>query len=270
VTVSSAIRKDSSWLVRLGRLGYAAKGTVYIVLGALATKAALGHGESTDTHGALRTIGEGPFGELALWIILIGLFGYAAWRLVSAATDAERRGDEPTSIALRLGEAFRGLVYGVLGYWTFQYVTSGNGESGNQAQSLTRSVLSIPTGRWIIIAAGLGVIGYAAYQIYRAASGKFLKRMDLSSAGPETAKWVTRMGRFGIAARAIVFGMIGVLLASAGWTFDPTKAGGIRQSLNALEAQPAGGVVFGVVAVGLIAFGLFELATATYRVMRAV
>ncbi|HEU4747190.1 MAG TPA: DUF1206 domain-containing protein, partial [Gemmatimonadaceae bacterium] len=100
MTASSAIRKSSSWLVRLGRLGYAAKGTVYIVMGALATRGALGDGQTTDTHGALRTIGEGPFGELALWIILIGLFGYAAWRLVSAATDAERRGDEPTSIAL--------------------------------------------------------------------------------------------------------------------------------------------------------------------------
>lgn len=270
MTASSAIRSSSSWLVPLGRLGYVAKGIVYIVIGALATRAALGAGgRATDTHGALRTIGRGPFGELALWIILIGLFGYAAWRLVSAATDAERRGDEPSSIALRLGEAFRGLVYGALGYWTLRYVTSGNAESGNQAQSLTRSVLSLPTGRWIVIAAGLGVIGYAVYQIYRSASGKFLKRMDLSSAAPQTARWVKRMGRFGIAARAIVFGMIGILLVSAGWTFDPSKAGGIRQSLNALEAQPAGSAVFAIVAAGLIAFGIFELATARYRVMRA-
>ena len=160
-------------------------------------------------------------------------------------------------------------MYGALGYWTLQYVTSGKAEGGNQAQSLTRSVLSVPTGRWIVIAAGLGVIGYAAYQIYRSASGKFLKRMDLSPASPETAKWVTRMGRFGIAARAIVFGMIGMLLVSAGWTFDASKAGGIRQSLNALEAQPAGSVIFAAVAAGLIAFGIFELATARYRVMRA-
>jgi hypothetical protein len=270
VTATSAIRNGSPWLVRLGRLGYLAKGTVYIVIGFLATKAALGAGGgATDTRGALRTIGEGPFGELALWIILIGLFGYAAWRLTSAITDAERRGAEPSSIALRIGDAVRGLAYGSLAYWTLRYVLSDRFESGDQARSLTNRVLELPGGRLLVMAAGLGVIGYAAYQIYRAASRKFLKRFDLSSAGSATRAWVTRAGQFGIAARGIVFGMIGLLLAGAGWAYDPSRVGGIRQSLDALAAQPAGRFIFGAVAVGLIAFGLFELATARYRVMRA-
>jgi hypothetical protein len=127
----------------------------------------------------------------------------------------------------------------------------------------------MPGGRWIVIAVGLGVISYAIYQTYRAASGKFLKRLDLSAAGKEMKRWVERMGRFGIVARGIVFGMIGVLLVRAGWTYDPSKVGGINQSLNALAGEPAGRILFGVVALGLIAFGIFELATARYRVMRA-
>ncbi len=126
----------------------------------------------------------------------------------------------------------------------------------------------MPAGRWIIIAAGAGVIGYALYQLYKAASGKFLKRLDLSSAGNQTRRWVPRIGRFGIAARGIVFGMIGVLLARAGWTYDPSRVG-IDESLDALAGIPLGGIVFGLVAVGLIAFGIFELATARFRVMRA-
>ncbi|HJQ09886.1 MAG TPA: DUF1206 domain-containing protein, partial [Gemmatimonadaceae bacterium] len=110
---SAAIRQGSSALVRLGRLGYAAKGIVYVVMGALATEAALGiGGGSTDTRGALRTIGEAPFGKIALIIVMIGLFGYAAWRLTSAVTDAERRGGDASGIALRIGDALRGLVYG--------------------------------------------------------------------------------------------------------------------------------------------------------------
>jgi hypothetical protein len=270
VTATSAILNGSPWLVRLGRLGYVAKGTVYIVIGFLATKAAIGAGgRTTDTRGAIQAIGEAPFGKVALWIILIGLFGYAAWRLTSAVTDAERRGDEPSSIALRIGEAVRGLAYGSLGYWTLKYVRSDRAESGDPAQSLTGRVLDWPAGRWIVIAVGLGIVGYAFYQIYRAWSGKFLKRFDLSACGSGTRKWVTRTGRFGIAARGIVFGMIGLLVVGAGWAYDPSRVGGIRQSLDALAAQPAGRYIFGAVAVGLIAFGLFELATARYRVMRA-
>lgn len=270
MTATSAILNGSPWLVRLGRLGYVAKGVVYIVIGFLATKAALGAGgRATDTRGAIEAIGGAPFGKFALWVIVIGLFGYAAWRLTSAVTDAERRGDEPRSIALRIGDALRGLAYGSLAYSTLLYVTSDRGDSGDQARSLTIRVLELPGGQLMVVAAGLGVIGYAAYQIYRAGSRKFLKRFDLSSAGSGTRTWVTRAGQFGIAARGIVFGMIGLLLARAGWAYDPSKVGGIRQSLDALASQPAGGFIFGAVAVGLIAFGLFELATARYRVMRA-
>src|SRR5688500_12627449 len=100
---SDAARKGGHWLVRFGRLGYIAKGTVYVVMGFLATQAAVGlGGRTTDARGALRTIGAAPFGKIALGIVMIGLLGYAAWRLVSAVTDAERRGDEPSSIVLRI------------------------------------------------------------------------------------------------------------------------------------------------------------------------
>lgn len=267
---ATAIMAGSPWLVRLGRLGYVAKGTVYIVIGFLATKAAIGAGgRTTDAQGAIQAIGDAPFGKVALWVILIGLFGYAAWRLTSAVTDAERRGDEPSSIVLRLGDALRGLAYGSLGYSTLRYVTSDHTGSGDQARSLTNQVLELPAGQLLVVAAGLGVIVYAGYQLYRAASRKFLKRFDLSTAGSGTRTWVTRAGQFGIAARGIVFGMIGLFLARAGWAYDPSRVGGIRQSLDAIAAQPAGRFIFAAVAVGLIAFGLFELATARYRVMRA-
>ncbi len=62
--------------------------------------------------------------------------------------------------------------------------------------------------------------------------------------------------------------MLGALLARAGWRHNPSGVG-IEQSLDALGAAPMGGVVFGTVAAGLIAFGIFELATARFRVMRA-
>jgi hypothetical protein len=266
--VENAARKSAPWIVRFGRLGYVAKGIVYVVIGFLATQAAIGTGgRTTDTRGALRTIGEAPLGKIALLIVMIGLFGYAAWRLVSAVADAERRGDEPTSIALRIGEAIRALAYGSLGVWTLRYL-SGNRDTGSPTTNYIDRGLDMPAGRWLVVAAGLSVVGYALWQLYKAASGKFLKRLDLSSCGNQTKVWVTRLGRFGIAARGIVFGMLGALLARAGWTYNPSGVG-IDQSLDALGAAPLGGIVFGTVAAGLIAFGIFELATAKFRVMRA-
>src|SRR5215210_8596518 len=52
------------WIERIARFGFATKGAVYMVVGALATMAAIGMGgETTDTRGALQTIDEQPFGK---------------------------------------------------------------------------------------------------------------------------------------------------------------------------------------------------------------
>ena len=57
--LSEAGRQGAKWLVRLGRLGYGAKGVVYLVIGFLAIEAALGSGgQTTDSTGAVREIGQ--------------------------------------------------------------------------------------------------------------------------------------------------------------------------------------------------------------------
>lgn len=265
-----AIRKGKRWLVRMGRLGYGVKGIVYIVMGVLAVIASKGYRKNpSDTQGALVTIGEAPFGRLALVIVVAGLFGYAAWRLISAATDAERRGDSPTGASLRIGAAFRGIAYGSLGVWTLRYLTFESAGPDNKPRSVTSRVLEWPLGRWLVIAFGLSLLGYAAYQIYRALSNKFLNRLALNEAGKKTQESIRIVGKFGIVARALVFGMIGLLFVNSGWTYDPSKAGGISKSLAEIAQQPWGGVLYQAVAFGLIGFGLFQIATARFRVMRA-
>lgn len=261
---------DGGWLVRLGRLGYAVKGIVYMVVGFLATKAAIGMrgGETTDSQGAVQTIEATPLGRISLIFVIVGLFGYAAWRVVSAIKDAERRGDEPTSIAVRIGEAFRGLIYGTLGAWTLRYLLTHRTGEGEHAPGIVATALELPLGRWIVVSAGMCIAGYAVYQVYRALSGKFLNRLSFSGATITTRTWTERLGRFGILARAVVFAVIGGLIARAGWAWDPSEAGGVERSLDVI-AREQSGYVFIVVAVGLIAYGLFEIATARFRVMRS-
>jgi len=256
----------------LGRAGYAAKGIVYVVIGALAAKAAAGAGgATTDSRGALGVIHDGPMGTIALIAIGIGLLGYMAWRLVAAVTDAEGKGDEPTKLAVRAAQAARGVAYGALGVQALRQLGGDDGGSqGEQARHWTARLLEMPFGRALVVAVGLSVLGYAVYQVYRAFSDKAKKHLDLAEAGPTQAKWIVRLGRFGIAARAVVFAMIGVFLLRAGMQRDSGEAGGIAQSLQALGAADYGKLVLGAVAFGLIAYGIYQLATARYRHMRAV
>jgi len=270
--VQQGLRAASPALVMLGRAGYAAKGIVYVVMGALAAKVALGTGgRTTDTRGAIGVIGDGPMGTIALVAIGVGLIGYMLWRLIAAATDAEGEGDEPTKLVVRAAQAGRGIAYGVLGVQALRALGGDDvGSQGAAARHWTARLLEMPFGRALVVGVGLGVLGYAAYQLYRAFSDKARKHLDLAQAGPTQATWIVRLGRFGIAARGVVFAMIGVFLVRAGLQGDSGEAGGIAQSLQALGNASYGRLVLGAVAFGLIAYGVYQLATARYRHMRAV
>src|SRR5919201_941439 len=93
---------SSPWFERLARFGYAAKGVVYLVGGALSARAAFGlGGTTTDSQGVLITILSEPFGKLMLVLIGIGLIGYVLLRLVQAFMDPEQKGSDAKGIALR-------------------------------------------------------------------------------------------------------------------------------------------------------------------------
>jgi hypothetical protein len=262
------LQQTGTWLVRFGRLGYLVEGTVYITLGILATEAALGTGgETTDIKGVFRAIGAAPFGIFALMIVGAGMFGYAAWRLVSSVTDAEGRRDAPTSMLLRAADFLEGLVYGSFGIWVIRYLTRAHVDVSDQTSHLTSRLMQLPAGRWAVIFAGLSVVAYACYQFYSAFTRKYLERLDLSNA--RRGMWIERLGGFGVGARAAVFAMIGLLIIRAGIDFDPSRAGGIEKSLDVIANQRAGRIMFAIVATGLIAYGILQIVTARYRVMRA-
>jgi Mn2+/Fe2+ NRAMP family transporter len=66
--------------------------------------------------------------------------------------------------------------------------------------------------------------------------------------------------------RGIVFIMVALLLAGAALRQSPTRAGGIDDALQSLSAL--GKWPFTAIAVGLIAYGAYELLNARYRRIR--
>jgi len=82
--------------------------------------------------------------------------------------------------------------------------------------------------------------------------------------GAEPRRWVERLGRMGLAARGVVFALIGVFLIQAALQQDAGAAVGLGGALNRLAEQPFGEILLGVVAAGLCTYGLFSFIEARY------
>ena len=79
----------------LARVGFLVKGVLYMVIGALALQvAAKAGGRVTGTRGALTTVLGQPFGRTLLLVVVVGLLGYAAWRILQGLFDPDRLGNK--------------------------------------------------------------------------------------------------------------------------------------------------------------------------------
>ncbi len=254
------------WVERLARLGYLAKGIVYAIVGVLAVQAAFGAGgQTTDTKGALGAIAAQPFGKFLLALLTVGLIGYVVWRFVQAVQDPEHKGDDAKGWATRLGYAVSGLIYASLAFTAIGLIRgSGGGGGGNSEQDWTARLLAQPFGQWLVGLVGAFVIGLGFYQLYQAYKAKFRKQMKLQEMSPTEETWATRIGRFGLGARGVVFCIIGFFLLQAARQSDASQVRGLDGALQSLAQQPYGPWLLGIVALGLIAYGIHMAVQARY------
>jgi hypothetical protein len=249
----------------LARSGFVARGLIYGIVGILAVKLAVGDGgRATDQQGALKTIAGQPFGQVLLILVAIGLAGYALWRLAHVLLGYGPENSDSTLDRVAAGGSC--LVYAALCAVAIEILLgAGAGSSSGTAHRSTAGVLGWPGGTWLVGIAGAVLVGVALYQGYRGISGDFLDDSKTEEMSPKARKWIEWLGTFGHCARLVVFGLVGVFLINAAIDFNPKKAVGIDGALAKLAHASYGPYLLGIVAAGLIAFGVYSLTDARYR-----
>jgi hypothetical protein len=267
-----ADQRPAKWIERLARFGYAAKGVVYMIIGILAFQAAFNWGgRVTGSKGAFRTIASQPFGNVLLFLVAIGLLGYVVWRFVEAFRDPEHNDDGISAFGRRASYFVSGLIYGSLAIFALRIVFSssssgsGSGSGGGSTDQRTAQLLSQPFGQWLVALVGVAIVAYGFYCFYKAYSTKFRRRLKLAEMSAKEEKWSTRIGRFGLTAKGVVLVIIGYFFIQAARASNPSQAGTTESALQAIQQQPYGAWLMGIVALGLIAYGIHLEVQARYR-----
>lgn len=257
---------NSGLLDGLARLGLAARGLVYVIVGWLAIQVALGGGDrQTDRTGALNAIAAKPFGRLLLLVLALGFAGYALWQLTEAAYGHNDEDKDAKRTAKRLSSLGKGLLYGTFCVSALRLATGSGGGGGDKQQPLTARVLSVGGGRFLVGLVGVAVICGGGYLAVSGLRQKFEDKLDTQRMSEATRKVAEAVGTVGLVARGVVFALAGLFLVQAAVTFDPRRAKGLDATLQTIAARPYGLWLLGVTAFGLLAFGFYSFIEAVYR-----
>lgn len=255
----------------LARLGFTTKGILYGTVGVLAFLAAIGEGgRITNSNGALREIVSQPFGHAMLLILAAGLFGYAVWRTIEGFADTDGLGNDLKGLAVRASYIARGVLHGYFGWKVVQLYRGVSAASRNSTAKLVSETFTWPFGKWMVILSGLGLMGFAVYQLFRAAETKLGHHFDLEGLRHDLGTWAIAVCRAGIAARGIVFGVVGWYLIQAGITGRASKTADSAEAIRLVAnwPEPLGSWILAAVGAGLLAYGVFQGLNAKYRTIR--
>jgi len=245
-------------LETFARAGWLARGVVYCLLAYIALTSA--GASDASPQGVFRSVRDMPGGSVLLIMLAIGLALYGAYRLYGAALDSEGKGDDAKGIAIRLGYAASGIAHFVLA-WAAVRLASGNSDSGGgREKEAAGMLLDMPLGGTLLGAIGLGFLAAAVHQAVKAWTTEFMKGV-----APQAPAWVVPVGRAGLAARAVVFAVIGYSLVRAGWFGTAGEVKGLGDALSALTEHAA---LYTLVAAGLFLFGVHSLVEARWRRIR--
>jgi hypothetical protein len=254
-------------ITRLARLGFAAKGIVTILIGALALRFALGLGGGiTGPRGAIGVLHNEPFGRTNLALLATGLAGYALWMFVEAILDPERKGASFQGLAERLAFFVTGLGFALMAYATVNLLlgTEGNGTMG--LDDLANILLTPRLGRWSVGLVGVIVMTAGLLQIRLGISAGFGHILQPMLSRLERLA-VTTSGVVGYVALGILSLMVGYSLVQVAVRYDPSRAGGWDDALKLLAGLEQGRWLLGIVSAGLILYGFYFVLLMRYRAL---
>jgi hypothetical protein len=268
-TLGSARRS----VVRLGRLGWLAKGVVYVLAGLLAAAVAARsagwsstvapNGEASPT-GAIKEVATFTGGRLLLVALALGLLLYSFWRMYTAFAPG---GSGAEAVAVRIGYGVSAILYFTFSLTALDLARrpAATADGNQKVVDLSARIMSHTAGRWAIALAGLVAIGAGLYRVAKGAKGDVETELNLTGLSAERRRLIKRLGVVGEIGRGIAIGLIGSFLLRSGLHVKPQEATGLDGALRSLTVNGWGSALVAIVGIGFVAYGIFCLLTFPHR-----
>lgn len=255
---------NREWLERAARVGWVSRGVLYLILGSLATLAAIGEGGGLhDGKGVMRWIMSLPAGTLLVALSACGFAGYALYCAALTVFGQENTDGAMAAIAARSKGAIGCIVYGSLTFTSVQLLR-GHDKHGDDKRVWIATLLMQPWGRILIGILAVSVIGFGIYQCVYAVSAKHRDEVNSQAMSARERSAFLWIGRAGLISRGIVFGVIGYFMLRA--AIQAAPSGTETSTSDALrQIRDVGWAPLAVIALGLAAYGVLQLFYAKYR-----
>ena len=246
-------RRIETW----ARLGYLARGLVYLIIGWLAFDS----NRPLSPSEAVQSVEAMPLGAILLAVLALGLFGYGLYKVAAGVADLDGDGTDAKGWVKRSARVGGGVAYWLLSYVAFVAMTDERTSSVNTGTSAgsgdtARQVGEAPGGEALLVLAGLVVLAVAIVQLVIAAKAKFMEEM-----ASDAPRLIKPAGQLGYAARGMVIFVVGWFTLKAG--LDGERLRDFGDALAVVrDDQP---MLFKLIATGLVLFGAVSVLMARYR-----
>jgi hypothetical protein len=257
--------RPPAWVDPLMRFGYAARGLVYVIVGALAFVASVDGGRTPDSRSALGSLLQMPFGKMLLLLIALGLVAYSLWCFIGAGLDLDDKGTDAKGWTARAAQIISGAVHLVLAFSATALARGTESPSGgnDRTEHWTAVLMQQPLGRWLVALIGAVAIAIGVQHCVKAFREKYKENIRYT----QMAQRLDPMLKLGLIAHGVVVALVGTFFLWAAWTADPSRAGGMRDALLIVRNADASQTLFTVLGVGMIGFAAYCFVEAAFRIV---
>ncbi|TXK47945.1 DUF1206 domain-containing protein [Pontibacter qinzhouensis] len=250
---------------QLARFGCFSIGLVYLLIGVLANLSLFRLAQpSADEERIMDFLLDYTIGEIAIWIVLLGMICYIIWRVFEAITDPYEFGSDMVGILKRVGVALSGAGYGFIAFSAIDVLLGNGGNSEEERQLLISQVLAWPGGNILVGCMGAITAAAGLVQFWYVINGDYRMRIDIDHMEPYQKRLLHLMAWAGYFARGIILLVLAYFMLQGALKSDPDAVGDTDSAFDFLGGGFFGDSLFFLVATGTICYGLFMFIYAIY------